>query len=53
MGKYNKAIVAMIGAVVTVLQTVFPAPHWSVVTVTILTAVLVWLTPNSGQSPRK
>jgi hypothetical protein len=50
MGKYLKFIIAALGAVVTVVQTVWPAAHWSVVVTTVVTAILVYLTPNAPKS---
>jgi hypothetical protein len=47
INKYRKSIVAILGAVVTVLQTVWPTSHWSIVATTVATAILVHLIPNS------
>ena len=48
MAKYLKFIIATLGAVVTVVQTVWPTSHWAVVVTTVVTAILVYLTPRSG-----
>lgn len=50
MNKYLKAIVAVLGAGVTIAQTVWPANHWQEVVTASITAVLVYLVPNSPKS---
>ena len=50
MNKYLKTIVAVLGAGVTVTQTVWPSNDWSQVVTAGITAVLVYLVPNSPKS---
>lgn len=50
MNKYLKAVVAVIGAGVTVAQTVWPANHWQEAVTAVITAGLVYLVPNSPKS---
>jgi hypothetical protein len=50
MNRYLKAIVAVIGAGVTVAQTVWPGNHWQVVVTSSITAILVYLVPNTPKS---
>lgn len=49
LGKYRKAIVAVLGATVTVLETVAPTNHWVQVITSGITAALVYLVPNKAQ----
>jgi hypothetical protein len=46
MGKYLKFVIAALGAVVTVTQTVWPTSHWTTVISSTATALLVYLAPN-------
>jgi hypothetical protein len=50
MKEYLKFIVATLGAVATVVQTVWPTSHWAIVVTTIITAALVYLAPNGPKS---
>jgi hypothetical protein len=44
---YSKFIVALLGAAGTALETQFPGNHWSAGVISGITAVLVWLVPNT------
>lgn len=46
MGKYTKFIVAVLGAVATVIQQVWPTSQWAVAVTAAVTAALVYLAPN-------
>lgn len=50
MNKYLKAVIAVLGAAVTVGQTVWPANHWQQAVTAGITAILVYLVPNSPKS---
>lgn len=50
MQRYLKFIISALGAVVTVVQTVWPTSHWAVVVTTVVTAILVYITPNAPKS---
>jgi len=50
MNQYLKAIIAVLGAGVTTAQTVWPANHWQMVVTSGITALLVYLVPNSPKS---
>jgi hypothetical protein len=50
VNRYLKAIVAVLGAAVTVGQTVWPANHWQQAVTAGITAALVYLVPNSPKS---
>jgi hypothetical protein len=47
ISQYLKAIVALIGAIATGLQTAFPSDHWASTVTATLSAVLVYLVPNT------
>ena len=44
--KYNKLIVAFVGAVLTTLTVVYPTNQWVTIVVTFLTALGVYTVPN-------
>lgn len=46
MGKYTKFVVALLGAVATVAQQVWPTNQWAVAVTSLVTAALVYLAPN-------
>ena len=49
-GSYTKALVAVLGAVLAVLTTTFAAAKWEPGVVAGLTALLVYLVPNSPKA---
>lgn len=50
MTKYLKAIISVLGASVTVVTTLWPNSHWATVASTLVTAILVYITPNTPKS---
>lgn len=44
---YSKAIVGVISTIATVLQTVWPASHWSAAVTSGIMTALVFLVPNA------
>ena len=50
VNRYLKAIVAVLGAAVTVGQTVWPGNHWQLAVTSGITALLVYLVPNTPKS---
>lgn len=46
--KYDKLLVALLGAVVTVVETQYSTSHWVQVAVAVLTALGVYSTPNKS-----
>jgi hypothetical protein len=46
LGKYSKAIVAVLGAVASVLATVYSSASWEPPAVALIAAVGVFLVPN-------
>lgn len=51
LNPYLKAIVGVIGAIATGLQTAYPSSHWATTVTAGITAVLVYLVPNTPQGP--
>jgi hypothetical protein len=49
--KYSKFIVAALGAVGTALSTQYPGNHWTDAIIATITAVTVWLVPNTTPAP--
>jgi len=47
MGKYRKALVAVVGAAMEVIPLAWPSAAWSAPAIAVLTAVSVYLTPNA------
>jgi hypothetical protein len=47
MGRYRKALVAVVGAALEVIPAVWPSASWSVPVIAALTALAVYLTPNA------
>lgn len=45
--KYSKFIVATFGAIGTALSTQYPGNHWTDAVIATITAVTVWLVPNT------
>lgn len=44
--KYDKFLLAVLGAVVTVVETQYGTNHWVMTAVAVLTALGVYATPN-------
>lgn len=51
LGKYRKAVVAVIGAALEVIPVVFGSASWAAPVIAVLTAVSVYLTPNAPKAP--
>ena len=50
-GQYSKLLVAAAGAALTVVQTAYPTAHWTPAVTACLSAVLVYLVPNTDPPP--
>jgi hypothetical protein len=53
-GQYAKLLVALAGAVITTIQTQYPAAQWAPAVTAFLSAVLVYAVPNTppGSTPK-
>lgn len=49
-GSYSKALVAVLGAAIAVLTTTYAAARWEPGVVAGITALLVYLTPNTPKA---
>lgn len=49
MNSYAKLVVAVLGAAQTATQAQWPSAHWSQTVTAVVTAVLVWLVPNTPE----
>lgn len=49
MSKYRKAIVAALGAALTIIPAAFPAASWAAPVIAAASALAVYLTPNAGK----
>jgi hypothetical protein len=50
-GQYSKLLVAAAGAALTIVQTAWPQAHWTPAVTATLSALLVYLVPNSPPPP--
>lgn len=50
-GQYSKLLVAVAGAALTIVQTAYPAATWAPAVTACLSAVLVYLVPNTDPPP--
>jgi len=48
MGKYRKAIIAVVGAALAVIPAAFPQASWAAPVIAGLTALAVYAAPNGG-----
>ena len=51
LNRYLKTVVAVVGALAVALQTQFPAAHWSTTVTAAVSAILVYITPNTPPPP--
>jgi hypothetical protein len=53
LGRYRKAIVAVIGAALEIIPLAFGSASWAPPVIAVLTAAAVLLTPNTPAIPAK